>query len=135
MDKTNIERLKELLTIIGCVALYCLVLTILNITCPIKYVTGISCAGCGMSRAFLSLIKGNITDAFNYHPLFWTVPIFVIIYIYRDKIPSKVFKVVVAVYLIAFIVCYIIRLLNPNDLIVVCDLKESVFYRLFKGGL
>ena len=126
------KRLKELFTIILCIAAYSLVLILLNISCPIKYITGVSCAGCGMTRAFMSLLKGNINEAFMYHPLFWMVPIFVLIYIYRDKIPSKIFKIIVAVYIIVFIVCYIIRMLNPNDLVVICDLKQSIFYKLLK---
>ena len=129
------KRIKELVQIILCVIVYCIVLKITHISCPIKFITGISCAGCGMSRAFMSLLKGNIKEAFIYHPLFWMVPIFVAIYIYRDKIPSKIFKIIMTFFIIVFMVCYIIRLLNPNDLVVVCDLKQSIFYKLYKGGL
>lgn len=129
------RRIKELIEIILCVIAYAIVLNLLNISCPIKAITGVSCAGCGMTRAFISILKGNINEALMYHPLFWMVPIFVLIYIYRDKIPSKIFKILMAIFIIAFIVCYIIRMLNPNDLVVVCDLKQSIFYKLFKGGL
>lgn len=51
------------------VVLY-VVLENLGITCPIKFFTGISCAGCGMSRAWLSVLRLDMAGAFRYHPLF-----------------------------------------------------------------
>ena len=45
------------------------VLTILGIGCPIKYLTGISCAGCGMTRAWRCVLKLDFARAFSYHPL------------------------------------------------------------------
>lgn len=37
---------------------------------PYKYITGISCAGCGMTRAWIALLHFDINTAFMYHPLF-----------------------------------------------------------------
>ena len=42
----------------------------MGITCPILFMTGISCAGCGMTRAWLSLFRLDFGAAFYYHPLF-----------------------------------------------------------------
>ena len=49
-------------------ALYSLMFT-LGITCPIRHITGISCPGCGMTRALFCALCGNIKGAFYYHPL------------------------------------------------------------------
>ncbi len=38
--------------------------------CLFYNVTGVPCPGCGMTRAFLHLLKGDILHAFQYHPLF-----------------------------------------------------------------
>lgn len=125
---------KKLITLIKLffyIMLYCLILNIFNIGCPIKFITGIPCAGCGMTRAFYSLFKLNIHDAFIYHPLFWMVPIFIIIYLFKNKIPNKTFKIIVGIYIVAFITCYLIRLFNPNDTIIYINLKESIFYKLY----
>jgi hypothetical protein len=35
--------------------------------CPIRAFTGIPCPGCGMTRSFLSLVQGNLGEAFSYH--------------------------------------------------------------------
>ena len=37
------------------IALFYVLIESLGVTCPIRFLTGISCAGCGMSRAWLSL--------------------------------------------------------------------------------
>ena len=36
--------------------------------CPFKALTGIPCPGCGMTRAMLSLTKGDFRGAFGYNP-------------------------------------------------------------------
>ncbi|NLZ47488.1 MAG: DUF2752 domain-containing protein [Clostridiales bacterium] len=38
--------------------------------CLFYNITGVPCPGCGMTRAFLHLFKGNILQAFKYNPLF-----------------------------------------------------------------
>lgn len=38
------------------------------LTCPIKALTGHDCPGCGMQRAILSLLKGDIAESIAYHP-------------------------------------------------------------------
>ena len=41
----------------------------LGITCPIRFLTGISCPGCGMTRALLSALRFDFQAAFFYHTL------------------------------------------------------------------
>lgn len=134
MNLLSNKKIQNLIRIFICVIIYCVVLKILNISCPIKFLTGISCAGCGMTRAYLSLIQGNIKEAFTYHPLFWTVPIAIIVYIVKDRLPKKVLYGLIGICITAFMVCYIIRMFNPNDLVVVCNIKESIFYKIITGG-
>ena len=56
---------------LAAVALFYIVIESLGVTCPILFLTGISCAGCGMSRAWLSLLRLDLAGAFAFHPLFW----------------------------------------------------------------
>ena len=81
--KRNSHRRIEVITSVAAVVVLYVILESFGVTCPIKYITGISCAGCGMSRAWISLLHFNIHDAFMYHPLFFLPPIVVIVYLYR----------------------------------------------------
>ncbi|WP_461883765.1 DUF2752 domain-containing protein [Fusicatenibacter sp.] len=52
---------------------YVAFLTLTGIGCPIRFATGISCPGCGMSRAVLLLLSGHFQAAFRMHPLVYAV--------------------------------------------------------------
>lgn len=79
----KIHNLKEKL-------LYCLVfflclvvLLAFHIPCPVKWLTSLPCPGCGMTRAYLALIRLDILGAFRLHPMFWSMPILVA-YFFKD---------------------------------------------------
>ena len=55
-------------------ALVLVILNLFRIPCPIKYLTGISCPGCGMSRACISALRLDFAAAFAYHPLWIALP-------------------------------------------------------------
>lgn len=48
---------------------------VMGVGCPIRFVTGIPCPGCGMTRAWLSLLSGNEAAAFAFHSLFLLAPV------------------------------------------------------------
>jgi hypothetical protein len=37
--------------------------------CPFALITGTACPGCGMTRAFAWLLRGDLSSAMTYHPL------------------------------------------------------------------
>lgn len=37
--------------------------------CPFKLITGLDCPGCGLTRAFCSILLGDFQAAVMYHPL------------------------------------------------------------------
>lgn len=47
-----------------------ILVVILFYKCPFYCITGFPCPSCGMTRAFLSCLRLNFIQAFNYHPLF-----------------------------------------------------------------
>lgn len=49
--------------------------TALDLGCPFRHLTGVPCPGCGMSRAWLAVLAGNLGATFRYHPMFWAVPV------------------------------------------------------------
>lgn len=58
----------------------------LEMTCPIRTVLHICCPGCGMTRAYFSLLHGDIRQAFSYHAMFWSVPIIYLMYLFDEKL-------------------------------------------------
>ena len=59
-------------------ALFCTALigiVCLDLSCPIRSLTGIPCPGCGMSRAWKAALRLDLITAFRYHPMFWGVPV------------------------------------------------------------
>jgi hypothetical protein len=47
--------------------------------CPMASSLGIPCPGCGLTRATLSLLHGDVRAALHFHPLVWLLtPLFVV---------------------------------------------------------
>ena len=127
MRKTDVEALAG-------IALFYVVLEALGVTCPILYLTGISCAGCGMSRAWLCLAQLDIAGAFAYHPLFWLPPVVLAALVLRRRMPERVLRGILAVCGLLFIGVYLIRLLSPGD-VVVWEPAQGLFGRLIRDAL
>ncbi|MBQ9887502.1 MAG: DUF2752 domain-containing protein [Lachnospiraceae bacterium] len=102
--------------------------------CPIKRVTGLSCPGCGMTRAWLSLLHGSVHEAFHYHPLFITAPFIVMAVLFGNRLPEKYLHIFWCVIAAAFIVCYVIRIVNKSD-VLEFDFRNGVIGRILYGIL
>ena len=105
------EPLRLAIAIAACAAL----LTMLGIGCPIKFLTGISCPGCGMTRAWLSALHLHFAEAFAYHPLFWLVPA-VVVTAARDRQNAAWVNASLVLALLAVMLLWLVRLHSPNDL-------------------
>ena len=73
MNKITHWRAKLLGT--AAYGMFVTLLGVFHIPCIFLTLTGRSCAGCGMTRAWLSVLRLDFAAAFAYHPLFWSVPI------------------------------------------------------------
>lgn len=79
----NLKTIGPIFLVIGSFLLLCYFLKI--DTCPFKYIFGVPCPGCGITRAFIQLFQGHIKAAMLYHPLFPLVPLFAWIFFYQDR--------------------------------------------------
>ena len=83
------------------------------IPCPIKYITGLYCPGCGITRMLLSILKGDIYQGFRYNPLVFIIMPFLIFYFLEiyitnmlnkkslcKKIPNEIFYFLVVIFII-----------------------------------
>lgn len=100
-----------------------------GITCPIKYITGISCAGCGMSRAWFHALTLDFSGAIEYHPLFWIVPILaVLLWLQNKHRPAA--RLGLGILLAAMLIVYAFRMADPNDTIVIFAPTDGLVYRI-----
>ena len=49
----------------------------IGIPCPLRFLTGLKCPGCGVTRMCISLLRGNFSAAWQYNPvLLCLLPLF-----------------------------------------------------------
>ncbi len=124
------EKIKDLLILSIALFVFMAWLHLFHITCPIKWFTGISCPGCGMTRAWLQVLQGHFYRAFYFHPLWWIVPIVFIFFLYKDRLNKKIYNIVLYILLLLFIVVYFYRFTLSQD-IVVCKPQNAFLYQLW----
>lgn len=95
------------------VVYYLIVHTIYDAFCPLLVVTGIPCAGCGLTRAALYLLQGRLPQAAYINPSIFLIILFLLYcgyfrYIKGSKI--KGFHVVLAILIICMLGIYICRM-------------------------
>ena len=124
----------------ACFFLIIILLYFTHIGCPIKFITGISCPACGMTRAVLAILHGNIHTALNYHPLVLILPVLLISiiiymvnnsrikpYVWLNRLLNCIFILSAAL----FIAVYVLRMLNNADTIVTFAPSQSILVQLF----
>ena len=112
-------------------AAYVLLLHIFGIHCPIRYLTGISCPGCGMTRACLSLVRLDVTAALVYHPLVFLVPpAAVALFVLHRRGKRRALRILLYVLIAAFVAVYLWRMLWERGDIVVFAPERSLPARI-----
>lgn len=86
---------------------------LLDLPCILRSLTGVICPGCGMSRAWLALLRLDLRAAFSYHPMFWSVPLLALFILYDGHLLSnkRANNIFLILLLVGFAFCYIIRLI------------------------
>lgn len=108
-------KVRDLL--VGALLLACMLLVfyVTGIGCPIRFATGVSCPGCGMTRAWISALTLRFDLAIAYHPLFWLVPPLFFLVAMRQRIPRNLFNALIALSLALIIVVWLVRLAVAPD--------------------
>lgn len=127
-QKTRIKELAYVLTILG--VLYAF-FHFSGIGCPIRFLTGVSCPGCGMTRACISVLFLDFKSAFYYHPLFLILPVGISVLLLKDRIPHRVYGLCVSFIVSMFLITYVVRILFSDGQIVSVHPDQSVLYRWY----
>ena len=113
MNTTLKRFIKNILVLFILIAIF----YILDIGCIFKKLSGLSCPGCGMTRAWLSFLKGDIGKAFYYHPLFWMIIVIPAIALIRNRISDSLFNGILICCIVLLMGCYLIRLFVGSDIV------------------
>ena len=103
--------------------------------CLLRLFFGVSCPGCGMTRAFLRLFRLDFSGAFRAHPLFWTVPIILGVALFHHKLPKKFVKIFEWGMISLFLAVYLCRMFDPADTVVYFRPESGVLFSHLKNLL
>ena len=109
--KTRFLRTVFFVILIFTITYFIWSITGVHTACRMRAFTGMPCPGCGMTRAYLSLLHGNIKEAFFYHPLF-LLPVFILILLaLQSKKGVKIPKALWIAILVLLLLVYLVRML------------------------
>ena len=81
-----VENWRGKLTGLAVLAAAVAAMLLLKAGCPIRWLTGVPCAGCGMTRALLALLHGDFAGALQLHGMVWSLPVLLLLYLYDGRI-------------------------------------------------
>ena len=100
------RKISIILIFVGAIAVLIILAALGLLPCGIKLLFGIPCPTCGMTRAYFSLISGDLHAAFAYQPLFWLLPLCLILCVFIKNTNARraVFIICGAAYFIVYII-------------------------------
>lgn len=103
--------------------------------CPFRYFFGISCPGCGMTRALLAAVFSDFETAFSYHPLFpmlIPVGVYIVLYVFFGmRVPSRRQNTYLILIAVVMILVYVLRLIG-GDPVVMPDLQAGLLAQILR---
>lgn len=129
---TTGKQIKNTIVVFSAIVFFYIMLDILGIGCPIRFLTGISCLGCGMTRAWFAVLRLDLKSAFYYHPAFWLPPLMLLVYLLKNKINIKFYKIFMFTSILLFAIIYCVRLIQADNDIVVFQPYNNILFRVAK---
>lgn len=82
--------------------------------CPLFRLTGFTCPGCGLTRAYIHAFHGDFATAFRYNPFFFTIPFYVLIFAHRNCAFMRRFRRAADIFLAIYTVILLIFTVGRN---------------------
>lgn len=111
------------------VALLYLFYHVTGIGCPIKFISGISCPGCGMTRACISVARFRFAEACYFHPLVYCLPFAALVFLLRKRISNRIYKILIFTFIALFVTIYIVRMCDPFNDVVTFHPEQGFLFR------
>ena len=132
--RSTADELREAAGLAAGLGAAALIFHALGIGCPIRWLTGIPCAGCGMTRALISFATCHFREAVRFHPLVFAVPPAFLLWVFRRRLPGRaksMLRKAVWAAAGAFIAVYAARIF-AGDPLLHPDIRSGVLWKLAK---
>lgn len=111
------KKITQWKTKLACTVAYlCIVLLLryANVPCIFIRFLGIPCPGCGMTRAMLAAFRLDWAAAFAYHPMFWSMPILYLYFLFDGRLlgKQKLDRFVLIFFLVGFLLQWVHKLVT-----------------------
>ena len=103
---------------------YYLANRIFGYVCPSEIFLGLPCPGCGLTKAALLLVKGDITGSLRMNPMLLFIPVYFILLICKKKKGADIYLIAI---IILSLIVYCLRMAhsfgteplvyNPNSIL------------------
>ena len=114
------------------VGLLYLIFHLTGIGCPVRFLTGVSCPGCGMTRAVFSCLSLHFREAFHYHPLVFLLPVAMTVFLLKRRFSARTFRFLTIAAVVLFISVYLIRMFITSDSVVFFCPDQGFIFRTVK---
>lgn len=107
----------------------------IGVGCPILFFTGVSCPGCGMTRAYWSLLHLDFSAALKSHPLFPLPPLLLLFFLLKEegKLPKRAYDAAVWIFCGLFLAVWLLRMIFGDGEIVVFSPENGFFLRTLRA--
>ena len=99
--------------------------------CPIRFLTGVSCPSCGLSRACLACLRLDFAEAWRLHPLVFFLPVIAGLFLWKRK-NRRFLYVLTALFCTALVAVWLIRMFSGSE-IVYFRPEEGVIYKTVRS--
>lgn len=77
--------------------------------CPTKHFFGVECPGCGMQRAIIELLRGNLVESIKLYPPLIPMLLLLVVLVINIKVNSAVWQKVLKYFFIANVAIILIN--------------------------